>query len=62
MTGGLANLRGLKAYVEQNLDIPVRIVAEPECCAVNGLKTIIESKELRKMTYSMLDENYRWMR
>ena len=62
ISGGLANLKGLKTYMEKELDIPIRIAEEPDCCAVKGLKQIIESKELKKMTYSMLDENYRWMR
>ena len=35
---------------------------EPDICSVSGLKKIMESKELRKLAYSMLEENYRWMR
>ena len=59
---GCAVKVGLKDYMKKELDIPIRIAEEPDCCAVKGLKQIIESKELKKMTYSMLDENYRWMR
>ena len=62
VSGGFANLRGLKTYMEDKLEIPVHIAEQPEFCAVTGLKNIIESKDLMKMTYSMLDENYRWMR
>lgn len=62
ITGGLANLKGLPAHMEQELGLKVHTVKEPEICAVNGLKQIIQSKELKKNTYSMLDENYRWMR
>ena len=40
---------------------PLR-AAQPDICAVTGLKKIIMSKELRQLAYSMLDENYRWMR
>lgn len=60
--GGLANLEGIQAYMEQALGLKIHSVEQPEFCAVNGLKKIIGSKELMKMTYSMLDENYRWMR
>ena len=60
--GGLANLSGLPEYMSSALGIKIHSVAEPELCTVNGLKKIIESKELMKMTYSMLDENYRWIR
>lgn len=62
VSGGLAALKGLKPYMEEKLGIKVHIAEQPSICAVSGLKKIIESKDLMKMTYSMLDENYRWMR
>lgn len=62
VSGGLANLKGLKPYMEDKLGIKIHIAQQPSVCAVNGLKKIIESKDLMKMTYSMLDGNYRWMR
>lgn len=60
--GGLANLKGLSAYVENIIGLNVHIAPQPEICAVNGLKKIIQTKELRRLTYSMLDDNYRWMK
>ena len=60
--GGLANMKGISTYLSNALGMKVYTVDDPEFCAVNGLKKIIESKELMKITYSMLDENYRWMR
>lgn len=62
ITGGMANLKGIKTYLEGALGLKVNTIDQPEFCAVKGLKKIIENKELRKLTYSMLDENYRWMR
>lgn len=62
LTGGLANLKGIDTFIENSLGIKVHVAAEPEFCAANGLKKIIGSNELMKITYSMLDENYRWMR
>ena len=62
LTGGLANLPGLEVYMEEMTGIRVRTAIDPDICAVTGLKQIIQSKELRKLAYSMLDENYRWMR
>ena len=62
LTGGLANLKGIDTFIENSLGIKVYTAEEPEFCATNGLKKIICSKELMKITYSMLDENYRWMR
>ena len=62
LTGGLANLKGIDAFMENSLGIKIQVAIEPEFCAANGLKKIIGSKELMKITYSMLDENYRWMR
>ena len=35
----------------------------PELCAVRGLQKIILNKEYyRNLTYSMTDEDYRWLR
>ena len=62
MTGGLANLRGLATYMEGATGLKVTLAKNPELSAVNGLKKIILSKELQKLAYSMLDENFRWMR
>ena len=62
ISGGFANLKDLKTYMENELATSVHIAQQPELCAVTGLKRIIESKDYMKMTYSMLDENYRWMR
>lgn len=62
ISGGMANLKGIDTYMKNALGIEVQRAEQPELCAVNGLKKIIESKELMKITYSMLDDNYRWMR
>ena len=62
LTGGLSNLIGIDKFIEEELQIKVHTVSQPEFNTVNGLKQMISSKELMKYTYSMLDENYRWMR
>lgn len=62
LTGGMANLPGLEAYLEGATGIRVRTAVEPVTCSVTGLRQIIKSKELKKLAYSMLDEHYRWMR
>lgn len=62
ITGGLAKLPGLVQYIEGATGYPVRRAEKPDVCAVEGLSKIIMSKELKKLAYSMLDENYRWMR
>lgn len=62
ITGGLANLLGLADYIEGYIDLKVNEIQTPELCTVKGLKKIIQSKELRHLTYSMSNENYRWMR
>lgn len=62
LTGGLANLKGLSTYLQESIGLPVSVASDPELCAVRGLKEIISNKELRKLTYSMLDEDYRWLR
>ncbi len=62
LTGGVAGTAGLDEYLEKQLGIPVRAAADPDICAVNGLKKIILSKDLRQLAFSMLEERYRWMR
>lgn len=62
VTGGLANLRGLDTYIEGTTGLQATVAKDPELSAVKGLKEIILSKELQKLAYSMLDENFRWMR
>ncbi|GCA65594.1 rod shape-determining protein [Mediterraneibacter butyricigenes] len=62
LTGGLANLRGLDIYLQEMTGLRVRKAPRPELCAVEGLKKIIWNKELKTLTYSMLDEDYRWLR
>ena len=62
LTGGIANMPGLDTYIEKGTGITTRVAPQPDICAVTGLKKIIMSKELRQLAYSMLDENYRWMR
>lgn len=62
LTGGLANLRGLSTYLEESIGLKVTCVQNPELCAVTGLKEIILNKDYKKLTYSMLDEDYRWLR
>lgn len=62
LTGGMANQKGLASYMEQQLGYKVFVADKPEICAVSGLKKIIHSKELQKLTFSILDESYRWIR
>jgi rod shape-determining protein MreB len=62
LTGGMANLKGLSTYLEESIGLPVTMAHTPELCAVTGLKKIILNKDYRKLTYSMLDEDYRWLR
>lgn len=62
LTGGVANTPGLETYIEEMVGITTRTALEPDICAVSGLKKIIQSRDLRQLAYSMIDENYRWMR
>lgn len=63
LTGGVANLRGLSTYLEGSTGLPVTTVPDPELCVVKGLQKIILTKGYyKKLTCSMLDENYRWLR
>ena len=62
LTGGLAGLKGLSTYLEESTGLKVTTLPDPELCAVRGLKQIILNKDYKKLTYSMLDEDYRWLR
>ena len=63
LTGGVANLKGLPTYLEESIGLPVITCDRPELCAVKGLQKIISDKDYyKRLTYSMLDEDYRWLR
>lgn len=63
LTGGLANLKELPSYIQESTGLSVRTIARPELCAVEGLRKIIQNEHIyKKLTYSMSDENYRWLR
>lgn len=63
LTGGLANLTGLSTYLQESTGLPVTTADEPELCAVKGLQKILSDREYyRRLTYSMMDEDYRWLR
>ncbi len=63
LTGGLSNLKGLSTYLQEITGLPVTVAKEPELCAVKGLQVIAQDKHIyKKLTYSMLDEDYRWLR
>ena len=53
---------GISDYIEGSIDLEVNEINEPETCTIRGLKEIIQTKSLKTLTYSMLNENYRWMR
>ncbi len=62
LVGGLSNLKGLDIYLSDILDIPVHVTYKPEQNATIGISKVICSKEMSRLTYSMLAGNYRWMR
>ncbi len=63
LTGGMANLKGLSTYIREITGLPVRTLEHPELSAVRGLRRIISDKSYyKRLTYSMLGEDYRWLR
>lgn len=62
VVGGLGHLRGIAKYLEAMIGIDVKVSKDPDLTAVNGLKKIILNKDLNDFAYSMLDDNYKWIR
>ena len=63
ITGGLSNMKGLSTYLQESIGLPVMSSPQAELCAVRGLQKIISDKTYyRRLLYSMLDDNYRWLR
>ena len=63
LTGGMANLRGLATYLRESTGLPVMTMEAPELCAVKGLQRILQDRTYySRLTYSMMDEDYRWLR
>lgn len=63
LTGGMANMKGLKGYLEESTGLKVVVPDKPELCSMYGLRQIIlNRKEYARLTYSMLDKDNRWLR
>lgn len=62
LVGGLSYLPGLSRYVEEATGYRVHTTRRPDLCTVEGLSKIINTKELKTLTYSMSDSRYRWLR
>lgn len=63
LTGGVANLKEFSVYIQEKTGLPVRSQTRPELCVVEGLRNIIQNKDIyRRLTYSMSGEDYRWLR
>lgn len=63
LTGGLANLKELSTYLQQSTGLTVKTCARPELCVVEGLRKIIQDKKsYKELTYSLLGEDYKWLR
>ena len=63
LTGGLSNMKGLSTYLQESTGLPVLSQPRAQLCAVRGLQKIISDKTYyRRLLYSMLDDNYRWLR
>lgn len=62
ITGGVANMVGLSTYLKERLELDVNRVKDPEYSTVCGLESVIgDKKQYKTLTYSMLDEDYRWL-
>ena len=63
LTGGLSNMKGHSTYLQESIGLSVISSPQAELCAVRGLQKIISDKAYyRRLLYSMLDDNYRWLR
>ena len=63
LTGGLSRMSGLVDEIRSEIHLKARLCDTPEFSVVNGIKKIImDPKTYRKFTYSMVDEDYRWLR
>lgn len=63
LTGGMASMSGMSAYLKKNTGLPVKKTRDPELCAVKGLRKIISDRSYYKqLTYSIHGEDYRWLR
>ena len=63
LTGGLSNMKVLSTYLQESIGLSVISSPQAELCAVRGLQKIISDKAYyRRLLYSMLDDNYRWLR
>ena len=62
LTGGVSNMNGLDHYIGHTIGIKTMTAKNPDICAISGIKKMITTPELSGFAYSMVDENYRWMK
>lgn len=62
ITGGFSRLKGLAAYLEIKTGIPVKRAKNADINTAVGLEQVISNPDLKGLSYSMLDKNYRWMK
>ena len=61
VAGGLARMEGLPYYINRATGLHVHTSRKPKYCSIRGLKEIVHSEELKELTYSMQEENDRWV-
>lgn len=62
LTGGYASIEFIRDYLIEKLEYPIQVIPEADQAVIQGLKLILEQERYHSMTYSMLDEDYRWLR
>lgn len=62
LTGGLAKLSGLDAYLEAQTGLFVHKTANSRLSAIQGIRQILSDPYYRDLAHGISDEDYRWLR
>ena len=61
LTGGLAKTIGLSTYIEDRTSIRAKVSEHPQHTVAIGLQAMMLEKDQKDLTYTMLNEDYRWL-
>ena len=61
-TGGVSNSTKLLDCAKGFLDVPLYLADEAELATIKGIRKMIMDNTYQNFSYSMLGEEYRWLR
>ena len=62
LCGGNASIKAITQYLQEHVRYPLQIQEEHTSTTIRGLSFLLKHDLVKELTYSMLEEDYRWLR